>query len=156
MTFEEWVKFILQSNVIAALIVGLFGLLTLKLGIAKFASERWWERKAASYAAVIDGLHAIHRASFAYAEAFDSKQELDNDYSDELVAGSVAGHVAVERGENIGSFLMTERAAQILKQLRLDLEALGMHFGEVHRKHAELVSAAIVAMTVEAKRDLKT
>ena len=45
MTFEDWAKFVLQSNVVAAVVVGLFGVLTLKLGIGKFASEKWWERE---------------------------------------------------------------------------------------------------------------
>ena len=42
----ETAKFNLQSNVIVAVVVGLFGLLTLKLGIRKFDSEKWWERRA--------------------------------------------------------------------------------------------------------------
>ncbi len=155
MTVEEWIKIILQSNVVAAVIVGVFGLVTLKMGIAKFASEKWWERKAASYAAVIDGLHAMHNASHAYAEAFETRQDLDEEYSEELANGSVAGYAEIHRGENIGSFLMSKRAASILRQLRIDMEALGMPFGEAHRKRANLVGSAITAMTTEAKRDLK-
>ncbi len=59
MTLEEWVKFALQSNVVAALVVGTFGVLTLWLGLGKFRSEKWWERKAAAYVAVIEALHGM-------------------------------------------------------------------------------------------------
>ncbi|MFK4657053.1 hypothetical protein ABIF97_006987 [Bradyrhizobium japonicum] len=156
MTFEDWIKLVLQSNAVAAIIVGIFGLVTLKMGIAKYASEKWWERKAAAYASVIDGLYGVHKASAAYADAFDTRQDLDDDYSEELVQGSVAGYAEMQRGENIGAFLMTKRAVDILKQLRLDLNEQGMPFGEVHRARANLVRNAITAMMIEAKRDLRT
>lgn len=156
MTTGDWLKLLLQSNVVAAIIVGLFGLLTLKMGLAKFASEKWWERKAAAYASVIDGLHGAHKASLAYADAFDRRQELDEDYSEELVQGSVAGYAEMQRGENIGAFLMTKHTAGILRQLRLDLDEQGMPFGETHRKRADLLGAAIIAVMKEAKHDLKT
>lgn len=156
MTWEDWLKLLLQSNVVAAIIVGLFGLLTLKMGIAKFASEKWWERKAAAYASVIDGLHGVHKASLAYADAYDHGQELDDEYSEELVEGSVAGYAEMQRGENIGAFLMTKRTASILRQLRIDLEEQGMPFGETHRKRAGILGAAIAAIMLEAKNDLKT
>ncbi len=156
MTLQEWVNLILQSNVVAAIIVGLFGLLTLKLGIAKFASERWWERKASSYVTVIDGLHGMYNASRAFQDAFETRQDLDEDYSEELSKANVTGYAEMQRGENIGAFLMTKRAASILRQLRLDMESGSMAFGDEHKRRANLIHDAIIQMTAEAKRDLKT
>jgi NADH:ubiquinone oxidoreductase subunit 6 (subunit J) len=59
MTFDDWAQLIVQSNVVAAVVVGIFGIVTLKLGRTRFRSERWWEKKAAAYASVIllDGYH---------------------------------------------------------------------------------------------------
>lgn len=157
MTVEDWVKLILQSNVVAAVVVGIFGLVTLKMGIAKYASEKWWERRASSYATVIDGLHSMHKAYSAWAEAHETRQELDNDYAEELSRANSAGFEEMQRGETIGAFLMSKRAADILRQLRAGIEADGTFaFGEVFRKRAGLVHDAIIAMMVEAKRDLKT
>jgi hypothetical protein len=157
MTTEDWAKLILQSNVVAAVVVGLFGLLTLKLGIAKFASEKWWERKAAAYASVIDGLHAMYNTSHAHHDAFQTKQEIDEEYSAELSNASVSGYAEMQRGENIGAFVMTKRAASILKQLRHDIEsAATIPWGEENKRRADLIYSAIAEMMVEAKRDLKT
>jgi hypothetical protein len=61
---EEWLKLILQSNVVAALVVGGFGILTLKLGLGKFRSEKWWERKSVAYVTTIEAMHAIY--AYAY------------------------------------------------------------------------------------------
>lgn len=101
-------------------------------------------------------MHKVYNSSKVYHEAFETRQELDNDYADELVVASVAGYSEMQRGENIGAFLMTKRAAAILRQLRMDLDAVGMPFGEAHKKRADLVYDAIIQMTIEAKRDLKT
>jgi hypothetical protein len=158
LSFEDWLKLILQSNVVAAVIVGLFGLLTLKLGIAKFASEKWWERKAASYASALDGLHKMYDCARDFREAFEKNQELDEAYVEKIVSDSSAGYAEMRRGENIGSFLMTKRAGMILSQLRrgLDETQQGVPSQKYHDYRMGLLYEAIIAMTVEAKRDLKT
>ena len=69
MTCEEWAKLVLQSNLLTAIVVGCFGLLTLWLGLRKFRSEKWWERKAVAYASAIEALHGMHDLANARIEA---------------------------------------------------------------------------------------
>jgi hypothetical protein len=158
MTIEDWAKLILQSNVVAAVIVGLFGLLTLKLGIAKFASEKWWERKAAAYASVIEGLHSMYDCSRDFREAFEKNRELDDEYAEKIIAASVAGYAEIRRGENIGSFLMTKRAGKILSAVRRNIDDANSELPnqQYHEERMGLLFDAIIQMTMEAKRDLKT
>jgi hypothetical protein len=157
MTVEDWIKLILQSNVVAAIIVGIFGIFTLKMGIAKYASEKWWERRASAYASVMDGLHAVYKSSSVHAEASETHQEIDDDYSEELSQASMAGYAELQRGETIGAFLMSKRAASILRDLRQELELVGSSpLGRDHRRRADSVYHAILAMMAEAKRDLRT
>jgi hypothetical protein len=84
MTFEDWAKLVLQSNLLAAFVVGGFGLLTLKLGIAKFASEKWWECKAASYASAIEAIHAMYGASRAWADLAEGDYEHSEEFENTL------------------------------------------------------------------------
>ena len=79
MTFEDWAKLVLQSNLLAALVVGCFGLLTLRLGLGKFRSEKWWEKKASAYASVIEGLHGMYDLSLAQVESIEVDQEISED-----------------------------------------------------------------------------
>ncbi len=158
MTGEDWLKLLLQSNVAAAVIVGLFGLLTLKMGIAKFASEKWWERKASSYVSVIEGLHKMYRCSRTLGEAAEKGYEYSEEYVEELSQESAAGFSEVQRGENIGSFLMTKQSAQILSALSEKLDAFDEPMSPIdfHTGRANCIYEAIIAMTIEAKNDLKT
>ncbi|MHC2620087.1 hypothetical protein ACVIW2_002119 [Bradyrhizobium huanghuaihaiense] len=101
MTFDDWAKLVLQSNVVAAVIVGLFGVLTLKLGIGKFASEKWWEQRAAAYAAVIEALHGVRAFHAKFADSLEKGYELSEGYVSHLDQRSTSGLDEVRKGANI-------------------------------------------------------
>ena len=157
MTFEDWAKLILQSNVLAAFVVGGFGLLTLWLGLGKFRSEKWWEKKAAAYAAAIDALHGMYDLSLARVEAVESSDDISDERMAVLSAASLAGLAEIRKGASIGSFVMTGRAVLILQEVLREfdkVEVPSLH--EFHDARASILSNAILKLTTEAKRDLKT
>lgn len=157
MTFEDWLKFVLQSNVAAAMVVGGFGLLTLKLGVGKYASEKWWEKKASAYAAAIDALHGMYDLSLAQVEAIEASQEISAERIKSLQAANIAGLSEVRKGASIGSFVMSKIAANILSNVLKDFEGLAEpSIHEFYDRRAVILSDAITAITAEAKRDLKT
>lgn len=157
MSFEDWVKLLLQSNAVAAVIVGLFGLFTLWLGLGKFRSEKWWERKATAYATAIEALHGMFDLSLARVESIEVGEDMSGERLKTLMTANLAGLGEVRKGASIGSFVMTKRAASILKDVLKEfdkLEAPSNH--EFHDTRAGILSDAILKMTIEAKRDLKT
>jgi hypothetical protein len=159
MTFEDWLKLALQSNVVAALIVGGFGILTLKLGLAKFRSEKWWERKAAAYVAVIEAMHAIHAYAYAMADADSSGHDVIETHRKKLSADSLAGLMEVREAASVGPFLMSKGAAGVVADLVRDMEKLDAAVepvSELHKTEVKIVSEAILRLTAEAKRDLQT
>jgi hypothetical protein len=159
MTFEDWAKFVLQSNVVAAVVVGLFGVLTLKLGIGKFASEKWWERRAAAYAAVIEGLHGVHAFHAKFVDSLEKRYELSERYLSHLDEKSTSGLDEIRKGANIGSFVMSKRAGLILKGALEKLDGVSFTQNDplsYHETKAAILDDAIIAMTLEAKRDLGT
>jgi hypothetical protein len=123
MTPEEWVKFALQSNVVAALLVGGFGVLTLRLGLNKFRSEKWWERKAAAYVAIIEALHGMQAYTKAMIDEAGSDYELSDEYKTSLSDASMAGEVEIRKAATIGPLLMSNHAAEILAWLVKELDA---------------------------------
>jgi len=110
MTFEDWVRLVLQSNLLAAFVVGGFGLLTLRLGLGKFRSEKWWERKAVAYASAIEALHGMHDLAHIRMEAEELSEDIPADRLRSLAAISQAGLSEIRRGANIGSFVMSKRS----------------------------------------------
>lgn len=105
----------LQSNVVAALVVGAFGVVTLKLGLGKFRSEKWWERKSAAYIALIEALHATE----AYAKAVIAESGGEFEFSDEakvsLHDASLAGENEIRKFNTIGALVLSQKASMILQ-----------------------------------------
>jgi hypothetical protein len=159
MTFEEWVKLILQSNVVAAMIVGLFGILTLKLGLGKFRSEKWWERKSAAYVAAIEAMHAMYAQAKATVDAERSGSQLSPVFQDKLTADSLAGLMDIRKSASISPFLMSKAAASIVSNFVREIDNLDVDDDppfELYQSEIKIASDAILRLTLEAKRDLQT
>jgi hypothetical protein len=159
MTVEEWIKFVLQSNVIAALVVGAFGILTLKLGLGKFRSEKWWERKAAAYVSTFEAMHAVYGYAKAVVDAEGVGHDLSESHLTELSNGSLKGLLEIRKAASLAPFLMSKRASMIVSQLVRELGELDPSqepIIELHRAEMVKVYDAIVSLTKEAKLDLRT
>src|SRR5258708_35823296 len=111
MTYGDWAKLILKSSFLTAFVVGGFGLLTLWLGLRKFRSEKWWEKKATAYAAAIEALHGMYDISLAHVEAIEADQEISKERLATLQVVNLTGLSEVRKGASIGSFIMTKHAA---------------------------------------------
>ena len=114
MTHDDWIKLALQSPVIAALVVGTFGILTVWLSLRRFRSERWWERKTESYAKVIEALYGMRNYSFEQMEAHLRQHEWPDEKEARLRDENQKGALEVNRAVSIGEFTLSRRAAEIL------------------------------------------
>jgi hypothetical protein len=159
--WAEIIKDILQSPVIAAGVVGLFTLLSIRLGLSRFRSERWWERKAEAYAAVIEQLHAMYEFSKAHIEAFEGEYEFNNfpeNWRKRIIKENNEGWAGIRKAASIGSFVMTKRAASTLTDLIASHDKISVDGPEheYHQARLALLNEAIIALKVEAKNDLRT
>ena len=82
----------------------------------RFTSERWWERKAEAYNRIIGSLsdlvyyyQQIYNAEFESTEfSEERKQELDDHWK--------KGYLEVRKATNVGAFMISPEAEEILKQ----------------------------------------
>jgi hypothetical protein len=158
MTTKEIIQTLLASPVIAACVVGLFTVVSIWMGLRRFRFERWWERKATSYAAAIEGLHAMYDCSKAFADASLKGYELSEIFEEKLVEENLKGWAELRKGSSIGSFVMTQRATEILTKVnrRLEQQKEELPNHEFHSARCDMLSEAIAFMTIEAKKDLGT
>lgn len=158
MTIQDWIRFFLQSNVVAALVVGSFGVLTLWLGLGKFRSEKWWERKAAAYVAVIEGLHGMQAYTRAIIDEASSDYELSDEYKKALSEASMAGNTEVRKAATIGPLLMSRHASEILGLLvrELDAQKVDEPVIDYHQARLSILDNALIKLRYQAKRDLRT
>jgi hypothetical protein len=67
-----------------------WAVLTLKLGLGKFRSEKWWERKAATYVNVIEAMHDMYAYASAIVDEANADWELSKKHRTTLSDNNLA------------------------------------------------------------------
>lgn len=157
MSAEDWTRAILQSPVVAAVVVGVFSIFTVFLPLSRFRSERWWERKAAAYTEIIECLHTLteYYAAAILSEENHFKENLERHVK--MFEEQKTAREKLRKAANIGAFVITKRAAYTLLDLLHHLDAIKAGSMLEHFKQGQaLVDQAIIDLKVEARDDLKT
>jgi hypothetical protein len=143
-----------ETLVVSAFTAVIVGPISAWISLRRFRSEKWWERKATSYAAAIEALHGMYDYAAAHA---DPSGELHPDREKRLAAASVSGRLELSKSASIGSFVMTRTAASIAKDVLTALDQVSRDQPDVefYAECAALLTKAIESMTAEAKRDLR-
>jgi hypothetical protein len=149
----------LNSPVIAAFVAGLSGVVAVWLGLRRFRSERWWERKAAAYAAIIESLHILEDVEDQRIEAIRKMVQLPPQHIDDLRSKAVEARAEIRKYANLGGFVVTERTTNILDDVT-DALAIPYRNGELmlnyHEERWAAVGKALAAVKIDAKNDLRT
>jgi hypothetical protein len=151
---------ILKSPVIAALVAGASGGLIVWLGLRRFKTERWWERKAAAYAAIIGSLHRLGDVEDEQIDAIEKSVELPIKRLEDIRQKSIAARAEIREYASLGGFIVTEQTAKILDDVTRVLEIPHRGDSQSPHKYHEIrwaaVTEALAAVKHEAKSDLRT
>jgi hypothetical protein len=100
----------------AILISAITSLITVRLALKQFYSERWWVRKDEAYTSIIDALSdlvsyydAVYDEALGIRKISDQRRKEMNDISKER-------HAALRKVTNIGAFVISKDAELVLKQ----------------------------------------
>jgi len=132
-------------------------LISVRLALRQFRSEKWWERKASAYSELFEALYSVK----TYAEHLLQKIEEGAHFSEarmnELGARSRAGRDGIRRAAVIGTFVLSEEAANRLAKLvaALDDPKHDLDLPEGVASDLDLVVEAISDLRPIAKRDLE-
>ncbi len=83
---------------------------------ARFASERWWERKLEAYTRIIDALSDLF---YYYQQTYGADiegEELSKERKREIHEHWKRGNLAVRKATNVGAFLISSEAEDALEQ----------------------------------------
>ena len=117
-----------QNLVVGVLVavISAFGsaIVTVFLAFRRFRRERWWDRKADAYAAIIEALHHMKRGIEDDIRAFQQypPREEESEATKELTRKYLQGHNEVLKAVDTGSFLLSKEAVEALDQLIRDLK----------------------------------
>jgi hypothetical protein len=154
---------LLNSPVLAAfvgaLVAGLFGAGAVWLGLRRFRSEKWWERKATAYASVIEALHVLEDVEDEEIDAIEKAVQLPMERLEKLRQKSIAAREETRKYANLSGFVVTDETAKILDEMTRALEipqrSTQSNHDYLERRWAA-VTGALAAVKIEARRDLRT
>lgn len=149
---------LLTSPVLAALVAGLLGIAAVWLGLWRYRSEKWWERRASAYADLIESLHIIEDVHDEEIDAIEKAVHLPIERLEVLRIAERDAWARVRKYANQGGFVITIEAAAALDELKAVLGTPQMNDNRYayYEKRALAASNAIAAIKQQARIDLKT
>ncbi|MGD0865578.1 MAG: hypothetical protein ABSA49_08490, partial [Rhizomicrobium sp.] len=97
--------------------------LTMLFGWNQFRSERWWDKKAEAYIAIIDKFHALLDEDLEYWDADEKHADIPDTVKDELRAKAKAAENEILRLMRLSEFLICEEASRTLRIMFQKMEA---------------------------------
>jgi hypothetical protein len=147
----------LAANLTTGLIIAaVTARITVHYSLKRFHSEKWWERKASAYAAIIENLH--HVRNHADHHLTFLKRNIDMpETADTLLTDKLSSAMAELRKHwDVGSFVISEEAVGIMTAFMNELDDATKP--EDWLSHLILkmdaVDKCLVAMRGAARRDL--
>ncbi len=117
----NWLQ--LLENLGSALIVAVVStILTVRLALRRFYSEKWWERKSAAYTAILESMHHLREHADTNLAALVSDVGLPS-VGEKLLEQNVQSATAeLRKQRDVGSFVISQEAVSVLNQLFSDLD----------------------------------
>jgi hypothetical protein len=144
------------------LIPGLFisvltALVTVRLSIRQFRSERWWEKKWDAYSQIMKQLTLLE---FSYGSWYDdavSARALNDESKAILREQHHQAEESIGMAAAAGSFVVSKESARVLADLvkEFDKHAAGEHWVDEIGRHYQSTVTSIARIREHAKADLR-
>ena len=113
---EEFAKQIVVGVIIALCSAWV----TVKLSLAKFRAEKWWERKIDAYTKVFEAFHYLKSFSDNHIHAEMRGHDLPEETDKEVRLKSRLAHQEIDKYTDIGAFIFSTEFYKRLKQFQRD------------------------------------
>lgn len=111
-------------SVLGGILISAFtSIITVRLALRQFYSQKWWERKADAYSAIIDALYHVRNDLGATFDDAIGEINLSEERKIILAEESKKGYTEIFKAEGIGAFVISKEAAQSLTKLRKQFDS---------------------------------
>ncbi|MHC1763734.1 MAG: hypothetical protein AB9869_05420 [Verrucomicrobiia bacterium] len=144
------------TTIIPSLVVGVCtAVISVRLSLCQFHSERWWERKADAYSRIID---ALHRAA-AYYSARVCDERTGEDITSEngqIRADYEKAVHELDTMTGVGAYIISDEVANSLEKLRARprLNPEEHAWSEVFEAEYDVLKKTLAEVRELAKKDL--
>ncbi len=148
----EWTGPLLSfgGSVVVAVLTAV---LTVRLALRRFYAEKWWERKMAAYAAVIESLHHVRNhadTNLTFSmRGRDVPEEGERQLTDKL-QGAMA---ELRKQLDIGDFVLSQEAVMSMNKLMTELDTSTKT--DSWQEHLELKLAAVDECLTNIRRSAR-
>jgi hypothetical protein len=153
---DPWVQTVISiaSSIVSAVAVAL---LTVRLSLRQFYSQRWWERKADAYSVLVESLYHIKRQLEVLRDEATSQYRMPSDPRARLSQSAAQSDQEIRKAEGVGAFVISEAAAKSLSTLRWELDQYyqDLQYYQVLDKRLAAVDACLAKIRAIAMRELK-
>lgn len=154
---NSYLDMIINNIFPAVLVAILTSIITVRLSIKQFYTQKWWEKKADTYSKIIEELSYLQ---FYFGELFDEgvqiKQISDED-REELRKKYKNSKQLIFKTYASGAYIISNNSIKALEELikELDEEKPNCHFVDNYDRWYGKTKDCINKIREEAKRDLK-
>lgn len=148
---------VIAITLIPSLVVAVVtALLTIRLSLRKFYTERWWERKADAYSRIVEALHKHKNYDEQKLEIEMSDQEDDQNKEKKLEKQWANANAELQRAVDFGAFVISEEIEEILKKFlnRRVGDPNEDPLSEIIEKDLEQIKKCLSTVKQAAKKDL--
>ena len=132
----------LVSQLAAPILVAIItSVVTVRLSVRAFSSQRWWERKADAYSSIINALSQELAAAWRILDAEERGQSGAPDGTEARTRRREA-QLRLHEAASEGAFFISESAAKHLDKLRVALAGIDIPGGGLY-EHVEAEYAAL-------------
>ena len=98
---------------------------TAKFALGRFYTQRWWEKKAEAYSAILEALHFIKRDFGEHLDAEEVHREVPEGRKVELRKKSREANDELKKLIDIGQFVLSDKAVAELSDFQKTYENWG-------------------------------
>lgn len=98
-------------------------LVTVRFALKRFHSEKWWERKAEAYGAIIEALHHVRNYADTHLAFLARGKELPEAGDEELTHKLQDAMAELRKRYDIGNFVISTEAVVAMNTLMKELDA---------------------------------
>ena len=133
--------------------------ITVRFALKRFISEKWWEKKAEAYDAILESLHYMKRTFGKDLDNFQKEREVAADRDKEGERKYREAYDELKKRIDIGQFVLSDNAVTVLSVFQKDYRKAGDdHPHDLFTYLDDSLGAldrALKQMRVIAKADLK-
>ncbi len=134
----------------------LVAVVTVRLSLKKYRSEKWWDKKVEAYSKIIDALHQLKNYCEQKLPAEYDGHSLSPEKERELSQQSQIAHREYFKALDVGSFIISNEAVKILETYknRPELDYYKEPFFELIENDLIYIKECLQDFKLAAKKDL--